>query len=95
MKTGHNRLRMHLHNIGLEDSNLCRLCDREQEDCCHLLVDCENALMKIGSKMMRLRIACGVLSLEDYYTWLFMEENEETHHKKVFLKLLEKVDIVL
>ena len=95
MRTGHNRLRMHLHNIGLEESNLCRLCGKEQEDCYHLLVECEGALMKLEPKMMRLRMKCGVLSREDYYMWLFLEEDEETHHKKVFLKLLEKVDIVL
>ena len=95
MRTGHNRLRIHLHNIGLEESNLCRLCNRSQEDCYHLLVECEGILVKLGSKMMRLRVECGVLDREEYYQWLFQDDDLVSSQRKKFVNLLKTVDIVL
>ena len=39
LRTGHNRLNMHLHKIGLHNSGLCELCE-EPESVKHYLLDC-------------------------------------------------------
>ena len=39
LKTGHNRLNMHLHKIGLHNSGLCDFC-KEPETVKHYLLDC-------------------------------------------------------
>ena len=39
LKTGHNRLNMHLHKLGLHDSGLCDFCE-EPETVKHYLLDC-------------------------------------------------------
>ena len=39
LKTGHNRLNMHLHKLGLHNSGLCDFCE-EPETVKHYLLDC-------------------------------------------------------
>ena len=39
LKTGHNRLNMHLHKIGLHNSGLCDFCE-DPETVNHYLLDC-------------------------------------------------------
>ena len=39
LKTGHNRLNMHLHNIGLHNSGLCDFCE-EPKKVKYYLLDC-------------------------------------------------------
>ena len=43
IRTGHNKLKAHLSNIGIEDSATCRFCkaNGSREDCYHLLIQCK------------------------------------------------------
>ena len=50
IRTGHNKLRAHLSNIGIEDSATCRFCkaDGSIEDCYHLLIQCRQFICSNG-----------------------------------------------
>ena len=55
IRTGHNKLRAHLSNIGIEDSDTCRFCKANGsiEDCYHLLIQCRQlcVLMEVMKSM--------------------------------------------
>ena len=96
LQTGHNRLRKHLHNIGIEETDKCRFCDTCVEDGYHLLTDCGEILnTRLGREILDLRMESLILGREKYHDWLFSNEEAVREQQGKFLKILQALDIIL
>ena len=96
MRTGHNRLRKHLKNIKIEESELCRFCSKHMEDCFHLLAHCSGILTtKEGAAIFKLRREVDLVTRKEYHDWLFDSSPWKAKQRKGFLQILQRLDIHL
>ena len=96
IRTGHNRLKSHLFNIGLEESPKCRFCEDQNEDCYHFLAECEEILKtKAGGTILEIRMTEGPFSRSEFHDWLFHGTDGITHQRKKFIKALNAAGVDL
>ena len=96
LQTGHNRLRKHLHNIGIEETDRCRFCETCAEDGYHLLTDCSGILeTSEARKILELRLESSIFNRTEYHNWLFSDSEVVLKQQKKFLKILKVLNVIL
>ena len=68
IRSGHNKLSHHLYNMRMKDTNKCRFCNEEIEDCYHLLIECAETIHRNQIKELRTRM--NIASRASFNSWL-------------------------
>ena len=92
LRTGHNKLKAHLANIGIEDSAVCRLCAprNSKEDIYHLMVQCRQILYLEGGNNIRdWRQHLEADDRATFYKWLLSEKATDSNIIPHVLRILD------
>ena len=96
LQTGHNRLRKHLYNIVIEETDRCRFCETCAEDRYHLLTDCPGLLnTSQGRDILDLRTKSFIFGRNEYHGWLFSNKETVRRQQQKFLKILQALNVTL
>ena len=94
LQTGHNRLRKHLYNIGIEETDRCRFCETCAEDGYHLLTDCPGLLNTSQARdILDLRTKSFIFGRNEYHGWLFSNKETVRRQQQKFLKILQALNV--
>src|SRR5690349_8145063 len=80
-RTGHNRSRQHLNNIGMDESNICRHCDKYPETIEHQVLHCK----LFRKQLKRSRLLYHSLTTQTFNSALWS-------HEKQMTKILRKAE---